>query len=124
MEIYKTTNQITGEYYIGLNTTSKPNYLGSGVQIKKQIKKYGKENFIKEILCLVTSTSTDENILRKIEHAYICNHIQNKKCLNISIGYTKGEKEVKKIYIEKIIEVDTYKEKYEKMKEEIMELSG
>ena len=40
------------------------------------------ENFIKEILCLVTSTSTDKNILRKIEHAYLYNHIQNKKCIN------------------------------------------
>ena len=47
MEIYKTTNKVTGEYYIGLNTTSNSNYLGSGVEIKKQIKKYSKENFIK-----------------------------------------------------------------------------
>ena len=88
MEIYKTTNKITGEYYIGLNSTSNPEYLGSGVELKKQVGKYGKENFIKEILCLVTSNSTDKNILRKIEHAYIYNHIQNKKCINKSIGYT------------------------------------
>ena len=54
MEIYKTTNNITKEYYIGLNTTSNPKYLGSGVEIKKQIKKYGKENFTKEILCVNT----------------------------------------------------------------------
>ena len=92
MEIYKTTNKKTGEYYIGLNTTSNPNYLGSGVELKKQIEKYGKKNFIKEILCLVTSNSTDENILRKIEHAYILNHIDNKNCLNKSIGYNKAKK--------------------------------
>jgi len=108
MEIYKTTNKITGEYYIGLNSTSNPNYLGSGVELKKQVEKYGKENFIKEILCLVTSNSTDKNILRKIEHAYIYNHIKNKKCLNKSIGYTKGKKEVeiKYIEVEKIVEVE------------------
>lgn len=108
MEIYKTTNKITGEYYIGLNSTSNPKYLGSGVELKKQVEKYGKENFIKEILCLVTSNSTDENILRKIEHAYIYNHIQNKKCLNKSIGYTKGKKEVeiKYIEVEKVVEVE------------------
>ena len=92
MEIYKTTNKKTGQYYIGLNTTSNPNYLGSGVELKKQIEKYGKKNFIKEILCLVTSNSTDENILRKIEHAYILNHIDNKNCLNKSIGYNKAKK--------------------------------
>ena len=37
MEIYKTTNKITGDFYIGLNTTSNPEYLGSGVEIKKQV---------------------------------------------------------------------------------------
>jgi hypothetical protein len=109
MEIYKTTNKITGEYYIGLNTTSNPNYLGSGVEIKKQVRKYGKENFTKEILCLVTSSSTDENILRKIEHAYISNHIKDKNCINISLGYQKNKKEIEVKYIEKIVEVEKIK---------------
>ena len=104
MEIYKTTNKITGHFYIGLNTTSQRNYLGSGVDLKKQVKKYGKENFIKEILCVVTSSSIAPNILEKIEHAYISNHIEDKMCLNKSIGYTKGAKEIKIKYIEKIIE--------------------
>lgn len=128
MEIYKTTNKITGEYYIGLNTTSNPNYLGSGVEIKKQVEKYGKKNFIKEILCLVTSNSTDENILRKIEHAYIYENIHNKKCLNRSIGYTKGKKEVqiKYVEVEKIVEIEKIIEvekivKVEKIIERIIE---
>lgn len=96
MEIYKTTNKITGEYYIGLNSTSNPNYLGSGVDLKTQINEYGKENFIKEILCIITSNSTDENILKKIENLYIDNHIQDKNCLNKSHGYTNSKKNINK----------------------------
>lgn len=45
MEIYKTTNKKTGEYYIGLNTTSNPNYLGSGVELKNKLR-----SMVKKIL--------------------------------------------------------------------------
>jgi group I intron endonuclease len=50
MIIYKTTNVINGKYYIGKDTNNLSYYLGSGVLLKRAIKKYGKENFIKEIL--------------------------------------------------------------------------
>ena len=91
MEIYKITNNITKEFYIGLNSTSNPDYYGSGVKIKQQIDKYGKEHFTKEILCVLTSNfNKDKNVLRKIEHIYISAYIKDKQCLNKSIGYTKG----------------------------------
>lgn len=48
--IYKTTNQINGKWYIGRNSTNDPKYLGSGVLLDKAIKKYGRDNFKKEIL--------------------------------------------------------------------------
>lgn len=53
MLIYKITNNIDGKIYIGLYSKSKENfqkYWGSGVLISRVIKKYGKENFSKEIL--------------------------------------------------------------------------
>lgn len=50
MIIYKTTNKINGKIYIGLDSRNNPKYLGSGTYIKSAIKKYGKENFTKEIL--------------------------------------------------------------------------
>jgi len=50
MIIYKTTNKINGKIYIGKDSKNNSNYLGSGVILQNAIKKYGKENFVKEII--------------------------------------------------------------------------
>jgi len=50
MIIYKTTNLVNGKFYIGKDAKNKKSYLGSGKVLKQAIKKYGKENFEKEIL--------------------------------------------------------------------------
>ncbi len=50
MIIYKTTNLINGKFYVGKDASNNPNYYGSGLLLAKAIKKYGKENFKKEIL--------------------------------------------------------------------------
>jgi hypothetical protein len=50
MVIYKTTNLINGKIYVGQDTKNNPNYLGSGKKLKFALKKYGIENFKKEIL--------------------------------------------------------------------------
>lgn len=51
---YKITNLINGKYYYGIRSTDKEiekdNYWGSGTAIEYAIKKYGKENFKKEII--------------------------------------------------------------------------
>ena len=48
--IYKTTNLINGKIYVGSDISNIPSYLGSGKILKCAIKKYGKDNFQKEIL--------------------------------------------------------------------------
>lgn len=50
--IYKTTNLINGKIYIGKHQTLDPNdsYIGSGKHLNYAIKKYGRENFVKEVL--------------------------------------------------------------------------
>jgi hypothetical protein len=50
MVIYLTTNLITQEKYIGKDRNNSPSYFGGGVDLKKAIKQYGKENFKKETL--------------------------------------------------------------------------
>jgi group I intron endonuclease len=50
MIIYITTNLINGKQYIGKDEHNRISYLGSGVTLKLAIKKYGKENFRKEII--------------------------------------------------------------------------
>lgn len=51
--VYKITNKINGKYYIGKRQHPNPvedSYMGSGKQIVAAIKKYGTENFSKDIL--------------------------------------------------------------------------
>ena len=50
--VYKTTNLVNGRYYIGKTTTKYLNkkYFGSGKILLEAIKKYGEENFKREIL--------------------------------------------------------------------------
>lgn len=55
MIIYKTTNIINGKFYIGQDYHNNPKYLGSGNLLKAAIKKYGKENFVKEIIEVCSS---------------------------------------------------------------------
>jgi group I intron endonuclease len=48
--VYKTTNLQNGKFYVGQHTLDDDEYLGSGIILHKAIKKYGKENFIRETL--------------------------------------------------------------------------
>ena len=50
--VYKIKNTINGKIYVGYHRTLDPHddYYGSGLLINRAIKKYGKENFKKEIL--------------------------------------------------------------------------
>ena len=57
--VYQITNLVNGKIYVGKHKSDRhPNengYYGSGKQISAAIKKYGIENFKKEVLCYCSS---------------------------------------------------------------------
>jgi hypothetical protein len=58
--IYKTTNRISGKIYIGQHNVKNiedmdNDYYGSGKYLKKAIKKYGRNNFLREIIAVCGS---------------------------------------------------------------------
>lgn len=65
--IYLTTNKINGRKYIGVDTKNNKYYFGSGTAIKLAIKKYGTENFTKEII----ESSDDKQYLFEREKYWI-----------------------------------------------------
>lgn len=89
MQIYKITNLVNNKIYIGKDTTSDPNYFGSGLIIRKAIKKYGLENFIKEVI----DETEDYKELSKKEISWIkkLNSTNKKIGYNISTGGDGGD---------------------------------
>lgn len=68
--IYRTTNLINGKMYIGKQVNEKrTDYIGSGRYFMRAVKKYGKENFSKEILISGIECKKE---LFEIETYYIC----------------------------------------------------
>lgn len=86
--IYKTINLINNKFYIGAHQTENLNddYLGSGVLLNKAIKKYGRENFKKEILH--ECSNLQDMYLQ--EQKIIDSYIGNEFCYNVKRGGIGG----------------------------------
>lgn len=87
--IYKTTCLITGKYYIGMHRTYRKNdgYIGSGLLLKRSIKKYGLENHIFEIL---EYCDTIESLCKREEEIINEELLQDKLCMNLKLGGIGG----------------------------------
>lgn len=87
--IYKTTCNVTGRWYVGMHSTCNENdgYIGSGLRLRRSIRKYGVENHTKEIL--EYCNTREELVLREIE---IVNSdlIQDDLCMNLKCGGIGG----------------------------------
>ena len=79
MIVYKTTNLVNGKIYVGKDRYNNPKYMGGGKLIKLAIKKYGKVNFIKEII-----EECDNLDILAIRELYWINLL---KATNLNIGY-------------------------------------
>jgi hypothetical protein len=76
-------------FYIGVHKTTDPNddYLGSGKRLKYAIKKYGVENFVKEVLY---SFETKEEAFSKEKELVTEEVLDSGKCYNLKIGGEGG----------------------------------
>jgi hypothetical protein len=83
--IYKTTNTINDKIYVGMHRTLDLNdsYLGSGMYLRQAIKKYGIENFKKEILHVFDNEETMVTKEREIVNEEFMN---SKSTYNACIG--------------------------------------
>jgi hypothetical protein len=87
--IYKTTCNVTGRWYIGMHSTSnlEDGYMGSGVRLRRSIRKYGVENHTKEILEFFETR--EELVLREIE-IVTKELIADDLCMNLKEGGQGG----------------------------------
>jgi dissimilatory sulfite reductase (desulfoviridin) alpha/beta subunit len=83
--VYQTTNQINDKIYIGVHKTENPNdsYLGSNRILKDAIKKYGKENFTKEVLFVFDN---EESMWAKEKELVNEDFVSRKDTYNIGQG--------------------------------------
>jgi hypothetical protein len=87
--LYKITNKVTGEYYLGKHNgwTQKDyvgrDYWGSGYRIQNQIKKYGKNNFTYQILVI-----GEVDYIYELEKKYVTTEMVDldENCLNLTVG--------------------------------------
>lgn len=104
--VYKTVNLVNGKYYIGVHSTSnlKDGYLGSGTQLRRAIRKYGKGNFTIEIL----EYHLTRELLYEREREIVTKKVINDPlCMNLKMGGIGGwPPTAKQRFLEKMKNVD------------------
>jgi group I intron endonuclease len=89
--VYETRNNVNGMTYIGCHATNNLNdgYLGSGKHLVRAIKKYGKENFTRNILHSLDNPQT----MFEIETLLVTEeYVTNKNTYNLVVGGFGGFK--------------------------------
>lgn len=86
---YRTTNEINGKFYYGVHSTNKldDGYIGSGKLLTRAVKKYGKENFKREILAIF-NTKEQAFLIEKTVVTKVL--VDDKDCYNVKIGGQSG----------------------------------
>ena len=86
--LYRTTNTVTGRFYIGIHSTSnlKDGYLGSGKRFRNELKKYGPKSFLFEVLEYCDS----RRVALQREFETLETLLGSPDCLNICQGGRAG----------------------------------
>lgn len=85
--VYKTTCKPTGKYYVGMHSTDdmEDGYLGSGLRLQRSVKKYGREDHVREIL--EDCSKQGRKFLREREKEIITLElIADPLCMNLVTG--------------------------------------
>lgn len=87
--IYKTTNILSGRYYIGMHSTDdlEDGYLGSGNRLRLAVRKHGKENFKREILEFCENR---EKLTLREKDIVNLDELSKKECMNLKVGGEGG----------------------------------
>jgi ribosomal protein L40E len=87
--VYKTINLLNGIFYLGVHSTDDLNdgYLGSGLILRKAIKKHGINNFKREIIKFFDTRKEAYDYENKIVTPKL---IKSRKCYNRAIGGRGG----------------------------------
>lgn len=83
--VYRITNKINDNTYVGVHKTTDPNdgYMGSGTVIRRAIEKYGIENFEKEILYVFDNP---EDMYKMESELVDSSFLTNENTYNLNIG--------------------------------------
>lgn len=75
--VYRTTNKITGRYYVGVkktwNTLNLKEYYGSGILIKNAVNKYGEDNFKRDIIAVYEGDVIGKTFAYSLEASLVNN---------------------------------------------------
>lgn len=87
--VYLTTNLINNKIYVGVHSTYnlEDGYLGSGVALRRSVKKYGKENFKRQILYFCLSEKDMVEIETNLVNEWF---LSKKNIYNMSLGGKGG----------------------------------
>ena len=91
--IYKITNNLTGEYYIGAKRTDltpeeDKNYYGGGKALLRAFKEHGRKNFRKTIL--EQGFATPDDLFARERELVNEDTVNDPKCYNILYGGKRG----------------------------------
>lgn len=111
--LYKTTCNVTGRWYIGMHSTYnlEDGYMGSGVVLRRSIRKYGKENHTKEILDFFV---TKELMIEAEKKAITSEMVNDRMCMNLVYGGSGWNEKHNDAFREKLKNDSEFKKEFSK----------